>query len=263
MRAPSHTAILMYHAVHDSEAALHEIALEDRPYAVSLAAFRAQLDWLQASGLPIVHPQQLLGEGPLPPGVLITFDDGHASNHRLALPELQRRGLSALFFVTTDFIGQRPGFCSWAQLQDMAAQGMVIGGHGHTHRFFTDMSPAQSQDELQRSHQALLEHIGPGPHQMSFPGGRFGPAHLAQAQACGYAALHTSRVDVARTRQDLVRGLPRVAVRAHTGLAEFAQMASGHALYYARAKAVWALKSGVKRLLGDVGYHTLYKAVKK
>ena len=36
---------------------------------------------------------------------LITFDDGFRDNHQYALPVLQRHGLSATIFVTTDYIG--------------------------------------------------------------------------------------------------------------------------------------------------------------
>jgi peptidoglycan/xylan/chitin deacetylase (PgdA/CDA1 family) len=40
----------------------------------------------------------------------ITFDDGYADNFHVALPILQRHGLSATFFIATDFLD---GGCMW------------------------------------------------------------------------------------------------------------------------------------------------------
>ena len=46
-----------------------------------------------------------LKAGTLPAGsASITFDDGYADNHRVALPILQRHGLSATFFIATGFL---------------------------------------------------------------------------------------------------------------------------------------------------------------
>jgi peptidoglycan/xylan/chitin deacetylase (PgdA/CDA1 family) len=36
--------------------------------------------------------------------LVITFDDGYADNHDIALPILQRHGLTASFFVATGFL---------------------------------------------------------------------------------------------------------------------------------------------------------------
>ncbi len=45
---------------------------------------------------------------PLPPhSVLITFDDGYRNNYRHAFPVLVRHGASAVFFVTSGFVGDR------------------------------------------------------------------------------------------------------------------------------------------------------------
>lgn len=78
-----------------------------RPYEPTVAEFAAILDWLQRwfTVLPLPEAITRLQSGSLPARALaITFDDGYADNHDLALPELQRRGLSATFFIATGYL---------------------------------------------------------------------------------------------------------------------------------------------------------------
>jgi peptidoglycan/xylan/chitin deacetylase (PgdA/CDA1 family) len=56
--------------------------------------------------MPLAQALARLPEGDLPPGSLcITFDDGYADSHDVALPILQRHGLNATFFITSGVIG--------------------------------------------------------------------------------------------------------------------------------------------------------------
>ena len=55
--------------------------------------------------LPLGDAVQRLARGDLPARALvITFDDGYADNHDVALPILQRHGLVATFYVATGFL---------------------------------------------------------------------------------------------------------------------------------------------------------------
>src|SRR5262249_6155724 len=55
--------------------------------------------------------QAVEGGAALPPNpLLVTFDDGYLDNYEHALPVLQRTGMRAVFFVSTDFMRRRKLF---------------------------------------------------------------------------------------------------------------------------------------------------------
>ncbi|MCB1768448.1 MAG: polysaccharide deacetylase family protein, partial [Candidatus Competibacteraceae bacterium] len=78
------------------------------PGEMDAARFDALLGWLRDwfNVLPLAEAVARLRQGNLPArAAAITFDDGYADNHDVALPILQRHGLSATFFIAVGFLG--------------------------------------------------------------------------------------------------------------------------------------------------------------
>ena len=66
-------------------------------------------DWFKV--MPLPEAVAALAAGTLPERALaITFDDGYEDNHSVAMPILQRHGMTATFFVSTSFLN---GGCMW------------------------------------------------------------------------------------------------------------------------------------------------------
>jgi peptidoglycan/xylan/chitin deacetylase (PgdA/CDA1 family) len=93
-------SILIFHRVHDVSDPLF-------PGDVDRAQFDRVCGWVKSwcNVLPLDEAVQRLASGSLPArAVAITFDDGYADNHRVALPVLRRHGLTATFFIATGFL---------------------------------------------------------------------------------------------------------------------------------------------------------------
>ncbi|MCG5535556.1 polysaccharide deacetylase family protein [Ectothiorhodospira mobilis] len=93
-------SILIYHRVRPEP----DPMLPGDPDA---ATFRWQMETVSGlfRVLPLAEAAARLQRGSLPPrAACITFDDGYADNHDVALPILQSLGLPATFFVATGFL---------------------------------------------------------------------------------------------------------------------------------------------------------------
>lgn len=253
--------VMMYHALYDGDEELETIDAEDRPYAVSVDDFKAQLDVLQEAQVPVIPVADI---GLLPDNtqhrVMLTFDDGHASFYRHAFPILQDRGLSACFFVTSDLIDARSDFCDWSELREMQYHGMAIQSHGKTHRFLSDMPVEQQYQELERSKSRIEEKTGNRVFAISFPGGRYDRNTIKLGIRAGYSQFHTSEFGLNRPpfRQETPI-LRRIPLRQTTSIDQFGKFALGDTISMVKNRALTQTKTGLKRVLGNRLYHELYK----
>lgn len=249
--------VLMYHALYEDEVDLDRIDPLDRPYAVSMENFKIQMEMISSRDHGVLEfDQEKL------PEIVLTFDDGHISNYDRAFPILKSLGLRAYFFVTTDFILNRDTFCDWSHLSEMQAEGMIIGGHGQSHRFFADMSVEDSQTELTQSKKLIEAGIGSQINSMSFPGGRCSANNLDQARSAGYGQIFGSKFGKVRHR-NMFDGaaISRIPVRINTTTEQFKKMIDADTRLFAVERTKGALKHILKKTLGNNLYHGLYKSV--
>lgn len=239
--------VLLYHGLAPSGAA--EVPAGERKYWIPVEKFCGHLERIRRGG----YRPHLLGEvwnGPPAlgngrPAVVLTFDDGRASDFEVAFPLLLEAGAQAEFFVNTATIG-RPGFVSWRQMAEMQARGMSFQSHGHDHVDLTPLPRRAVEWQLDESKRRLEDRLGRRVEFLAAPYGRLTRRVVEIAGQVGYRAVCTSRSWPARPGARLVT---RVAVYPHTTPGELSRLLDRHPLPYAARTARAALVYWPKRLL--------------
>jgi peptidoglycan/xylan/chitin deacetylase (PgdA/CDA1 family) len=210
----------------------HSIGGADR-LAVRPEAFAEQMAWLRDHG----YTPLPFGERTRPAArpVVITFDDGYADLHGHALPILERLGFAATVFVTTGWLhdagpqaaGRPPGrMLTWRQAAEVAAAGVEIGAHGHSHAQLDQLGDPALRDELRRSRGLLEDRLGRPVPTMAYPYGYSSARVRREVRAGGYTAACAVANAVMTGRHDRF-AVPRLTVRATTSLAGFERALQG------------------------------------
>ena len=247
--------VLMYHRILSEH--LPAPAPEERPWSVTAEAFARQMDRLAESGRVGVSMRDVHGTlasgGRVPPAwVALTFDDGNASDHAVALPALAARGFRATFFVCGERV-DAPGGLSREALREMHAAGMHIGSHAMTHRFLITLDAAAERAELARSRELLESVVAAPVDHFAPPGGRWSRRTARTLRELDFAAVSTSAFgynDAARARF----AYRRIPVMLGTPLARFDAIARGSRAPLLPAYARAAALSTLRGVLGERGY---------
>lgn len=201
----------------------------EAPYWISVAMFEEILDRVAAS--------------PLRDRIRLSFDDGNASDHDVALPRLVARGLTADFFVLSGRI-DAPGSLTAAQIRALAEAGMGVGSHGIAHRDWRRIPQAEMEAEVTESRAAIAAVLGRPVTEAGIPFGSYDGRVLAALRRAGYSAAWSSD----RGRMDPAAFLrPRTSVQAGMGEAEIAAVLTGRLAplrRLRRALAMWRRARG-------------------
>lgn len=257
---------LMYHGLDPGDGRYGAADPAVMAYVVARDAFEAHLKIARERRRKIVEPAEFLDGAGIAPEVspiLLTFDDGMASDYDVALPLLQAQDLRAIFFITTAEV-DRPGRVTWAQLREMVAAGMALGSHGHTHRFLSSLSPAEQTSELEESRKILEEKAGAAIRSVSLPGGRYNRHTFSVAKACGYDTVFTSEPTAhPRLLRNGVRLVGRVAVRAGWTPEYLGGFLQNEDRCLSEMRRSYRLKAMLQAVLGVGLYTRLHRFVSK
>jgi peptidoglycan/xylan/chitin deacetylase (PgdA/CDA1 family) len=205
---------------------------EESKYGVTLTQFREQLGQILQLGRRVVLLRELsrgltaFEDGQ--PAVILTFDDGKASDYEAAFPALAERGMSAEFFVNTSTVGER-GYLSWQQIAEMHRAGMSIQSHAHDHVALSPLPRIALERQLKTSKQILEDRLGSAVDYLAVPYGFWNRRVLSAAREAGYRAMCNSRNWPARPGAGLVS---RTAVYRQTSSRDLARLLTGDAVSY-------------------------------
>jgi peptidoglycan/xylan/chitin deacetylase (PgdA/CDA1 family) len=188
----------------------------------------------------------------------VTFDDGHASHYRHALPILEEAGIKGTFFVTAGWTETKPGYMSWRELRELAALGHQVQSHGWSHALLTHCKPKELANELHRSRRSLEDRLGMPVDAISTPGGRW-DWRVLKACACeGYRRVFVSDPYlIARGHGGLILA-GRLMVRREHGASELIALLRSERKPWSAARLAFQMKQAGRTILGDRIYHRLW-----
>ncbi len=190
--------IVLFHRVDDR--------LKEDPISCGVDEFRAYCRYF-ARYFDVISLDEMLrrtaaGER-LNRTLTITFDDGYLDNATTAAPILAEHGLTATFYISSDFIGSHhkcwwdqhlpftPEWMSWDDVRGLRDAGFSIGGHTASHVDLGAVDAATAKFEIERCKAHLEDELRQPITQFSFPYGRrenIRPDTLALVKAAGFSS---------------------------------------------------------------------------
>lgn len=217
--------ILYYHYIRINPDPRDHLGFE---LSVTPKDFQAQMDWLKAAGgHPVTLAQMMaaLQGGPALPGhaVVLTFDDGHDDFATQAVPVLLRQHFVATSFVVPGFLGA-PEYMTQQQVQEVAADGMVVAAHTVHHVDLTKVAASVAESEIRQSKALLEQLIGQPVLDFAYP---YGSQNASIANMVAQAGFRDAAATTWGTQQCLSNRftLHRFEVLGSGTLANFASLA--------------------------------------
>jgi peptidoglycan/xylan/chitin deacetylase (PgdA/CDA1 family) len=209
--------ILVYHVINTQPAG----SSANAALYVPSDQFASQMQVLKANGWHAVTLNQLqaywtrgtsLGTGK---PIVITFDNGYASQYTNALPVLKGMGWVGVVDLQLTGLPSSEGGLADDQIRGLVAAGWELDTQGIDHVDLTTLAPAALSNELTAARQMMQSRYGVIPNWFGYPSGDYNPAVTAAVRAAGYTGAMTVNQGWASPQQDRFL-LPRLVVAAGT-----------------------------------------------
>lgn len=200
----SRAIILMYHNIgHPPEGA------KLRNLYVSPLMFRFQMWYLKQAGFRVVTLDEMnkfatSGEEQREKLVALTFDDGFEDFYHQAYPVLKKYGYPATVYLVADRVGSfntwdadklnvKKQLMNWAQIAELASNGVAFGSHTLTHPFLAELSETSAKQEIVVSKQQLEDRLQCAVKHFCYPSGSFSSRTVELVATAGYETATTTR----------------------------------------------------------------------
>jgi peptidoglycan/xylan/chitin deacetylase (PgdA/CDA1 family) len=215
--------VLMYHVINPPPAGAPFPGLY-----VPSDEFAAQMEALKAAGWHAVTMDQLEAYWkrgvPLGPGkpVVLTFDNGYASQYENALPTLKRLGWVGNENIQLSGLPPSQGGLTDAQVRGLIAAGWELDTQGISHADLITLDAAQLKYQVATARQTLQKRYGVPVNWFCYPSGHYNATVIAAVKAAGFVGSTTVIPGWATPSEDPYR-LPRLRVLGGTSPASLLQ----------------------------------------
>ena len=205
--------ILAYHVINEPPP---QSSLPPAVY-VPAGEFTAQMQAIKADGWHAVTLDQLdaywTRKTPLGAGkpIVISFDNGYASQYTNALPVLKQLGWVGVENLQATGLPASEGGLTDAQVRGLIGAGWELDSEGVSQPDLTTLDAGQLSTEVAGSRQTLRSRYMVPVNWLCYPAGRYNPAVVAAVRGAGYLGATTTASGWASPQSDTFR-LPRLQV---------------------------------------------------
>ncbi len=202
---------------------------------VSAGAFSSQMAALKANGWHAVTLDQVeaywtrgASLGPGKP-IVITFDNGYASQYTNAVPVLKQLGWVGVENLQVNGLPPSNGGLTDSQIRGLISAGWELDTQGMSHADLITVNTSQLSYEVTTAKQTLHSQYGVPGNWFSYPFGHYNATVIAAVRAAGYVGATTIVSGWASAQQNRF-SLPRLQVLGTTSPAQLlSQIASAKA----------------------------------
>lgn len=203
--------VLCYHQIRNYKPSDSKGA---RDYIVPVERFREQMQTLADSGYQTILPDDLYaylttGKALPPKPVLITFDDSREDQVSAALPELNRHGFKAAFFIMTVALN-KPGYMTREQVKQLSDEGHSIGSHTYDHKNVKTYTADDWVEQVQKPSIQLQTITGKPVAYFAYPFGLWNREAISRLKDHEFKAVFQLAAD--RDEDDPLHSIRRIIV---------------------------------------------------
>ncbi|WP_299824513.1 polysaccharide deacetylase family protein [uncultured Pontibacter sp.] len=201
--------VLCYHQVRDWR---DSDSKQARDYIVPVERFKEQMQMLADSGYHTIAPDQLMAyltTGAALPDkpIIITFDDTNLDQYTNALPELNKHGFKATFFIMTVSMN-RPRYMTREQVKDLSDNGHTIGSHTWDHQNVKKYQDSDWLTQVKKPKHTLEEITGKPVTYFAYPFGLWNKEAIPALKSHGMTAAF--QLAAKRDEQDPLYTIRRI-----------------------------------------------------
>ena len=201
--------ILMYHRVGPLDG-----SPMDR-YTVSPSRFEAQMKYIATSEWNVIPLDALFDKSILKSAgksVIVTFDDGYASNMHYAWPVLEKYQMPSTNYIVTEDLGETiswdgvlmPGYpvLTESDLRSANSSLMTFQSHTNSHPLLSELSTDEIERELLESKQKIESLTGMAVNSFAYPFGAWNKVVKHAVHKAGYKAACSCQQGLNRNGTD-------------------------------------------------------------
>jgi peptidoglycan/xylan/chitin deacetylase (PgdA/CDA1 family) len=184
---------------------------------VPAAEFAAQMQALKSAGWHAVTMNQLEANWsrgiPLGPGkpIVLSFDNGYASQYTNALPVLKRLGWAGVENIQLSGLPPSQGGLTEPQVRGLLAAGWELDTQGISHADLITLDASELHYQVAAARQILRRRYRVPVNWFCYPSGHYDPTVIAAVRAAGFVGS-TTVVPGWASRGDDRYALPRLRV---------------------------------------------------